>query len=59
VQVFSLFNEGHKPPIFNDNAPGRYASALFIAASKKDGLQAVLEDLHHLREVIETQPSIR
>jgi hypothetical protein len=44
---------GHKPPVLNDTPAGRYAGSLFSAASKKQALQSVLSDLHHLNEVIE------
>lgn len=50
---------GHKPPALTDNPAGRYAGSLFSAASHKEQLQTVLEDLTHLRGVIHAEPSFR
>jgi F-type H+-transporting ATPase subunit O len=54
-----VFISGHKPPAIADNAPGRYAGALFSSASKKEALDVVLRDLTHLAKVINEESMIK
>jgi hypothetical protein len=50
---------GHKPPVFTDSPSGRYAGALFSAASKSEALQTVAKDITHLRNVIKESAPFR
>ena len=52
VEGNSTHKKGHKPPALADNVAGRYAGALFTAASKNEALDVVLADLNHLNKVV-------
>ena len=54
-----FFNSGHKAPAIADSPAGRYAGALFTAASKSEALQTVLSDLTHLGKVIDQDSNIK
>jgi hypothetical protein len=54
---YPILHAGHKPPAFTDTPPGRYAGALFSAASKTSVLQIVASDLTNLGAIIkESEP---
>jgi F0F1-type ATP synthase delta subunit len=46
----------HKPPAFTDIPSGRYAGALFSAASRSNALRDVKNDLENLRQIIKASP---
>ena len=52
VEGNSTYKQGHKTPVLADNVAGRYAGALFTAASKNEALDVVLADLNNLNKVI-------
>jgi F-type H+-transporting ATPase subunit O len=43
---------GNKPPVKEENPPSRYAAVLFSAASKREALYLVLEDIKYIKELI-------
>ena len=43
---------GNKPPSLADNPPGRYAGALFAAASSIESLHIVNDDLKYVNDLI-------
>ena len=43
---------GHRPPRKEDNPSGRYAGSLFSAASQKEQLDTVQEDLEWLQKLL-------
>lgn len=47
-----LVDVGHKPPSLADSAAGRYAGALFSAASEKESLDKVLEDMKYVGDLL-------
>jgi len=42
---------GNKPPHFEDSVHGKYAGVLFGAASEKEQLDVVLEDMKYFKEL--------
>jgi len=49
----------HKPPSKDDTLEGRYASVLFTAASQKEALYEVLEDMRYLSQLYDNCESFR
>lgn len=50
---------GNKPPSLEDTPHGRYASVLFSAASKQEGLFTVLEDIRKIKEICTESEAFR
>jgi hypothetical protein len=42
---------GNKPPLSEDNIPGKYAGVLFAGASSSENLHNVLEDMKFFKEL--------
>lgn len=44
--------EGNRPPLQEENVPGRYAGVLFTIASQRELLHTVNEDMEYLNQLI-------